>query len=80
MVAIKGHKNYWGQLCRRILFWLSAELVLTVMGVDDLIDYIEYLRTRQQLTVMLQPVVSSLPCLSSGSEAYAVGEFHYPQL
>lgn len=51
----------WGQLCKRLFFWLSAELILTVMGVDDLIDYIEYLRTRQQLVILAQPVYVDSP-------------------
>lgn len=82
MIAVGEHRNYWGRLCRRMLFWLSAELVLTVMGVDDLIDYIEYLRNRQQLIIMPQPVLSSLPALPKGpvDETYVVKQFDYLQL
>ncbi|MEM9807745.1 MAG: hypothetical protein AAF959_20965 [Cyanobacteria bacterium P01_D01_bin.56] len=61
MATVEYQVVDWGQLCKRLFFWLSAELILTVMGVDDLIDYIEYLRTRQQLVILAQPVYVDSP-------------------
>ena len=50
-----SHKIYWRQLFQHIFFWLFAELTLTVMGVDNIADYIEYLLSRQKLTAIVQP-------------------------
>ncbi|MEM8809204.1 MAG: hypothetical protein AAGF01_24550 [Cyanobacteria bacterium P01_G01_bin.38] len=41
----------WRKLGGRTLVWLAAELLLTLIGVDDLADYIEYLLERQKPTI-----------------------------
>ncbi len=34
---------YWPKLLLKILFWLSAEIALSCLGLDDLADYSEFL-------------------------------------
>ncbi|ESA33844.1 hypothetical protein N836_32345 [Leptolyngbya sp. Heron Island J] len=34
---------YWPKFLLKILFWLSAEIALTCLGLDDLADYSEFL-------------------------------------
>ncbi|EKU96227.1 hypothetical protein Lepto7375DRAFT_0206 [Leptolyngbya sp. PCC 7375] len=34
---------HWPQFLLKILFWLSAEIALTCLGLDDLADYSEFL-------------------------------------
>ncbi len=33
----------WQKLFLKIVFWLSAEIALTCLGLDDLADYSEFL-------------------------------------
>ena len=34
---------HWQKLFLKIVFWLSAEIALTCLGLDDLADYSEFL-------------------------------------
>ena len=36
-------KINWQQLITKIFFWLLIEAVFTLMGIDDLADYSEFL-------------------------------------
>lgn len=36
----------WFKLLRNTAFWLFSEIMLTVLGLDDLADYSEYLLHR----------------------------------
>lgn len=35
-------KVYWKKFIVRVSFWLAAEILLNVIGIDDLADYSEY--------------------------------------
>ena len=35
-------KGNWKTLFIRVSFWLAAEVLLNIMGIDDLADYSEY--------------------------------------
>ncbi|KAI9130528.1 hypothetical protein [Acaryochloris sp. CCMEE 5410] len=39
----------WRQLIVSLSLWLLAELVLNWVGIDDLVDYSEYLFERQAI-------------------------------
>lgn len=36
-------KGYWQKLLVKMTFWLLAEIILTLVGLDDLADYSEFL-------------------------------------
>ena len=40
---------HWQQLGEKFLLWVSLELVLNFMGIDDLADYAEFRLGRQRL-------------------------------
>ena len=52
---------HWRRLCQHAFFWLFAELTLTVIGVDNIADYIEYLLSRQKLITVAQPAYVVAP-------------------
>ena len=56
MVNIIGQSIRWRLLCRQAIFWIAAELALNIVGLDNLIDCIEYLLTRQKQAAIVQPV------------------------
>ena len=35
-------KVHWKKFCIRISVWLAAEVLLNIIGIDDLADYSEY--------------------------------------
>ncbi len=43
-------KTQWQQLFLKILFWLVLEAVFTVIGIDDLADYSEFLVTSKTIS------------------------------
>ena len=45
----------WSQLFIQLLLWLSAEIILTCIGIDDLADYGEYHLSSK--TVAIAPIV-----------------------
>lgn len=45
---------HWPKFLLKILFWLSAEIALTCLGLDDLADYSEFLL--QDRNTFLSPV------------------------
>ncbi|MGD1861877.1 MAG: hypothetical protein ACFB0E_18135 [Leptolyngbyaceae cyanobacterium] len=45
----------WKRLLLQFILWLSAEVILTSMGLDDLADYGEY-HVICKLTVMAQQI------------------------
>ena len=67
MTTTLGQTIRWRQLCKQAIFWLFAELALGIVGLDDLIDCIEYLTTRQRQTAIVQPIYLSS---SNGSNAH----------
>ena len=56
MAIISGQRIRWRLLCRQTIFWLFAELTLNIIGLDNLVDCIEYLLTRQKQAAIVQPV------------------------
>ena len=46
-------KVKWSQLALKTIVWLSAEFYLTVLGIDNLADYGEFLQY-QELTQMAE--------------------------
>ena len=47
-------KTQWQQLFLKILFWLALEAVFNLIGIDDLVDYSEFLATSK--TIALCPM------------------------
>ena len=47
---------FWSRqaLCNRILIWMMAEIVLNLVGIDDLADYSEFLFDRP-ITEIVRP-------------------------
>lgn len=43
-------KVRWGRLATKTAMWVSAELVLGVVGADTLADYTEFLNQHQTVT------------------------------
>ncbi len=43
-------KVRWGRLFTKTAMWVSAELVLGVVGADTLADYTEFLNQHQTIT------------------------------
>jgi hypothetical protein len=39
-------KTTWQQLTIKILFWIAVEIVLNILGVDQLADYGEFIASR----------------------------------
>jgi hypothetical protein len=39
----KGKIMQWKKLLVRIVFWLSMEIVLSLLGLDDIADYSEFI-------------------------------------
>lgn len=56
MTTISRQTVRWGLLCKQVVFWLFAELTLGMVGLDNLVDCIEYLLTRQRQAAIVQPV------------------------
>lgn len=40
---------YWQKLFAKMMFWLLAELVLNLVGLDNLADYSEFLLSGKQM-------------------------------
>ena len=40
----------WGRMAVKVTIWLAAELLLNVVGLDNLADYSEFLFGEQTLT------------------------------
>ena len=40
---------YWQKLLIKMMFWLLSEVVLTLVGLDNLADYSEFLLSGKQL-------------------------------
>lgn len=47
-------KVKWSQLFIKTIFWLSAEIYLTVIGLDNLADYGEFVFQDKTLSTMAQ--------------------------
>ena len=47
----------WRKLSESFLIWLSIELVLNVIGMDDLADYAEFRLVRQRISSPQSPEV-----------------------
>ncbi|MGV2830968.1 hypothetical protein [Myxosarcina sp. GI1(2024)] len=47
-------KVKWSQLVFKIIFWLFAEIYLTVIGLDNLADYGEFVFQYKALSTMAQ--------------------------
>ncbi|MGB5637070.1 MAG: hypothetical protein WBM86_30400 [Waterburya sp.] len=45
-------KVKWSQLLIKTIFWLSAEIYLTVIGLDNLADYGEFVFQYKTLSTM----------------------------
>lgn len=59
MILLEKYRVRWWLLSKRLLFWLSAEIILGIVGLDSLADCVEYLLNRQKLVVLGQPVYAS---------------------
>lgn len=59
MAIISGQGIRWSLLCRQAIFWIVAELTLNIIGLDNLVDCIEYLLTRQKQAAIVQPIYSN---------------------
>lgn len=59
MAIIAGQNIRWRLLAKQVIFWLFAELALGMVGLDNLVDCIEYLLTRQRQAAIVQPVYLS---------------------
>lgn len=67
MAIIVGQNIRWRLLGKRVIFWLFAELALGVVGLDNLVDCIEYLLTRQRQAAIVQPVHLSTTAITGDS-------------
>ncbi len=47
-------KIQWKKLWGKIIFWLGAEIVLTLIGLDDLADYSEFLGQQKEVASIEQ--------------------------
>ena len=56
MAIIAEQSIRWGLLCRQAIFWVFVELMLNVIGLDNLVDCIEYLLTRQKQAAIVQSI------------------------
>ena len=45
-------KIQWQKLWFKIILWLGAEILLTLIGLDDLADYSEFLCQQQEMALM----------------------------
>lgn len=54
-LSISTPQVRWRQLGQHAAFWILAELILNIIGVDNIADYIEYLINRQKLTATAAP-------------------------
>ncbi len=41
--------KYWQRACIKIAIWLAAEIVLNVIGIDDLADYSEFIFEKEAI-------------------------------
>lgn len=55
-------KGYWHKLLIKMTFWLLAEIILTLVGLDQLADYGEFLLSENSSIsiIQIQPI-GSLP-------------------
>lgn len=51
----------WKKLLFKTTFWLATEVCFTLIGIDDLVDYSEFIFGRQEI---VQPPITSLSSLS----------------
>ncbi len=51
----------WKKLLLKTTFWLATEICFTLIGIDDLVDYSEFIFGRQEI---LQPLPKSFSSLS----------------
>ncbi|MDJ0577742.1 MAG: hypothetical protein QNJ65_21605 [Xenococcaceae cyanobacterium MO_234.B1] len=47
-------KIQWKKLWGKIIFWLGAEIVLTLIGLDDLADYSEFIGQQKEVASIEQ--------------------------
>ena len=43
--------THWQQLLRKIGVWLVIEILLTILGIDDLADYSEFIYEKKNILV-----------------------------
>ena len=43
-------KNQWQKLFIKLTIWLAAEILLNLLGLDDLADYSEFLASDKSLS------------------------------
>ena len=56
-------KTQWQQLFLKILFWLALEAVFNLIGIDDLVDYSEFLATSK--TIVFCPMSNYQPAINN---------------
>lgn len=44
-------KSGWRQSLIKIIIWVALEILLTVLGVDDLADYSEFIFEKHLITI-----------------------------
>ena len=50
----------WQKLLIKILFWLAAEILLTLLGIDDLADYSEFIYENKSFSAKIEHVTPQL--------------------
>ena len=50
-------KPQWQQLLLKLLFWLVLEAIFNLIGIDDLVDYSEFLAITSSLSELNPSVV-----------------------
>jgi len=53
----------WNQLIAKILVWLAAEIVLNLVGLDNLADYSEFAHTLKEPSTSFSSVLIFLPSI-----------------
>ncbi len=58
-------KIQWQKLWVKIILWLGAEILLTLIGLDNLADYSEFLCQQKEVASIISHKLKKLNCARS---------------
>ena len=63
----------WKKLLLKTTFWLATEICFTLIGIDDLVDYSEFIFGRQEIVQLLSTSFTSLSLATLNDKQTAKG-------
>ena len=70
-------KVRWQKLLLTATFWLATEIWFNFLGIDDLVDYSEFIFERPEIVLLLVTPISSLFFKTFGDQSFTVWSQSY---